>query len=294
MSAAKGNTSNGKEAVMPVCHLARSTLFHDEKGQGEPLVFLNGLSGDHLYWRGQFRVFGKHFRCLALDNRDVGRSSYADGPYRMRDLADDVSEWMDRLALPPAHVVGLSLGGAIAQELALAAPRRVKSLVLMNTLGSADEWFRGTLRAFELIRRQVADTAAFFEAILPWWVSPRFFAESERVGWLRMLLKHNPHPQRLEGFLRQLEALARHDANERLRDIACPVLVLAGEDDCVAPVRYSRLLQAAIPQAQLTVLRGVGHAPPLEDAAQFHSHLAEFLAVPSLRLRERPRLAEPC
>jgi 3-oxoadipate enol-lactonase len=264
---------------MPFCHLAHADLFHDEKGQGEPLLFLNGLSGDHLYWRGQFRVFGRTYRCLAVDNRDVGQSSYAAAPYTIGDLAGDLSEWMAQLRLPPAHVVGLSLGGAIAQELAVAAPERVKSLVLMNTLARADDWFRGTLRAFELIRRQVADTAAFFDAILPWWVSHRFFEQSERVSWLRMLLRQNPHPQRLDGFLRQLEALSRHDAGEKLRQITCPVLVMAGEDDCVAPLRFSREIQEFIPQAQLIVLRGVGHAPPVEDAGQFNARLAEFLAV---------------
>jgi pimeloyl-ACP methyl ester carboxylesterase len=268
---------------MPLRHLAHTDLFHDEKGQGEPLLFLNGLSGDHLYWRSQFRVFGKKYRCLAVDNRDVGQSRYADEPYTICDLADDLKEWMEQLELPPAHVVGLSLGGAIAQELALAAPQCVKSLVLMNTLARADDWFRGTLRAFELIRRQVADTAAFFDAILPWWVSHHFFEESERISWLRALLHQNPYPQRLEGFLRQLEALAHHDAADRLGQIACPVLVMGGEDDCVAPPRFSREIKALIPQAQLIVLPGVGHAPPLEDPSAFNTRLEDFLARQQLQ-----------
>lgn len=263
---------------MPLCQLSHAALFHEEKGQGEPLLFLNGLSGDHLYWRSQLRFFGKEYRCLAVDNRDVGQSSYAKASYTTRDLAEDVREWMERLALPPVHVVGLSMGGMIAQELALAAPQRVKSLALVCTLAWADEWFRGTLRAFELIRRQVADTGGFFDAILPWWVSHRFFEESDRASWLRGLLRQNPYPQRLEGFLRQLGALATHDARSRLNDIHCPVLILSGEDDGVAPVRYSRQLKELLPHAQLVILPGVGHAPPIEGAGQFNSRLAEFLA----------------
>jgi pimeloyl-ACP methyl ester carboxylesterase len=276
-------TSDGKEAVMPLSQLSQADLFHEEKGHGEPLLFLNGLSGDHLYWRSQLRAFGKHYRCLAVDNRDVGQSSYATAPYQTRDLTVDLIEWMDRLSLPPVHVVGLSMGGMIAQELALAVPQRIKSLVLVDTLAWADDWFRGTLRAFELIRRQVADTAEFFEAILPWWVSHRFFEGSDRVSWLRMLLRQNPYPQSLEGFLRQLGALAGHDARQRLPGIDCPVLVLAGEDDCVAPLRYSRQLAELIPHAQLVVLPGVGHAPPIEDAGQFNARLAEFLAAKRTR-----------
>jgi pimeloyl-ACP methyl ester carboxylesterase len=268
---------------MPLSHLAHSDLFHDEKGEGDPLLFLNGLSGDHLYWRSQFRAFGKKYRCLAVDNRDVGQSSYAAESYTIRDLASDLIEWMDLLNLPPVNVVGLSMGGAIAQELALAVPERVISLVLMNTLARADDWFRGTLRAFEVIRRQVADTAAFFDTILPWWVSHRFFEDSERASWLRGLLRQSPHAQRLDGFLRQLEALSVHDAAARLNQIACPVLVMAGEDDSVSPLRYSRQLVELIPQARLVVLRGVGHAPPLEDAGQFNARLGEFLDMGVVR-----------
>jgi 3-oxoadipate enol-lactonase len=263
---------------MPFSQLTHVKLFHDEKGRGEPLVFLNGLSGDHHYWRGQLRAFGKDYRCLALDNRDVGQSSYTGTAYTIRDMAGDVLEWMDRLALPAAHLVGLSMGGAIAQELTLLAPQRVRSLVLVDTLARADAWFRDQLRAFALIRCQVADTSAFFDAILPWWVSHRFFDGSERVSWLRAFLRQNPHPQSLDGFLRQLDALSRHDTGDRLRGIACPVLVMVGEDDYVAPLRYSRQLQEYLPQAQLVVLRGVGHAPAIEDAGQFNSRLREFLA----------------
>lgn len=263
---------------MPLCRLANADLFYEEKGQGEPLLFLNGLSGDHLYWRGQLRAFHKQYRCLAVDNRDAGQSSYASEPYTVVDLAEDVLAWMEQLALPPAHVVGLSMGGAIAQELALTSPQRIRSVVLVDTLARSDDWFRGTLRAFALIRQQVADTAAFFEAILPWWVSHRFFDESERVSWLRALLRQNPYPQRLDGFLRQLDALSQHDARDRLRALVCPVLIMVGEDDNVAPERYGRQMQELIPHAQLVVLKGVGHAPPIEDGGQFNAHLMAFLA----------------
>src|SRR5436853_33224 len=146
--------------------------------------------------RGGARSFARALDgASAVDSREVGRSGRPAGPYTTTDMAGDVAALFGRLELPPAHVVGLSLGGMVAQELALAAPARVKSLVLVDTLGAADEWFRGTLAAFELLRRQVADTAAFFEAILPWWVGWRFFEESERVTWLRWLLRQAPYPQ---------------------------------------------------------------------------------------------------
>src|ERR1043165_9336528 len=119
---------------MPSCQLSQVELFYAEKGLGEPVVFLNGLSGDHLYWSGQLRALGKRYRCIALDNRDVGRSSYAEAPYTIRTLADDVAECFEQLKLPAAHIVGLSMGGMLAQELALARPELVSSLMLVDTL----------------------------------------------------------------------------------------------------------------------------------------------------------------
>jgi len=171
------------------------------------------------------------------------------------------------------------MGGMVAQELALAVPERVKSMTLMCTLDRTDDWFRGTLKAFELIRCQVADTPAFFEAILPWWVGHRFFEQSERAAWLRWLLRQNPYPQSLDGFLRQLHAIAQHDARGRLQNVRCPVLILAGRDDCIIPVRYSLSLYEQMPHAKLAVLENVGHAPPIEDPHQLNALLAGFLAT---------------
>jgi pimeloyl-ACP methyl ester carboxylesterase len=262
-------------------------LFYAEKGQGEPLVFLNGLSGDHLYWMGQLRAFGKHFHCLAPDNRDVGRSRGPAAPYTPADMAADVAGLLTKLGLPPAHVLGLSLGGMVAQELALAVPQRVKSLVLVDTLARADEWFRGTLAAFEQIRRGVPDTASFFEVILPWWVGWRFFEQSERVTWLRWLLRQTPYPQPLDGFLRQLDATRRHDALNRLGRITCPTLVLVGADDLICPPRYSEQLCDAIPGAKLVVVPGVGHGLPFEDPGRFTAVVAEFLGCPKVPARRR-------
>ena len=270
---------------MPRCPLAEVDLFYAEKGQGQPLLFLNGLSGDHLYWMGQLRLFGKHFRCLALDNRDVGQTHNPPAPYTAADMAADVVGLMEQLQLPPAHVVGLSLGGMIAQELALAAPERVKSLVLVNTLARSDDWFRGTLDAFELIRRQVANTAAFFEAVLPWWVGWRFVEQAERVTWLRWLLRQNPYPQPLDRFLRQLDATRRHDALDRVAQIACPALILAGADDALCPPRYGEQLRDLLPQGRLVVVPGAGHALPFEEPGRFTELLAEFLGCPRVTAR---------
>jgi pimeloyl-ACP methyl ester carboxylesterase len=262
---------------MPDIHCNGVRLHFSDIGQGEPLVFLNGLAGDHLYWGGQVRTFADRFRCIAVDNRDAGQSDYAAAPYSMADLASDIASLLQALELPPAHLVGLSLGGMIAQEVALTHPDRVRSLFLIGTLARADDWFNATLDAYAHIRRQVADTPAFFEALLPWLVSHRFFESSTKVEWLRALLRQNPYPQRIDGFFRQFDAIRRHDTLERLERLHCPALVCVGKDDRIAPPRYSQQLAAAVPQAKLDILPRVGHAPPIEDPRGFNRLLGEWL-----------------
>src|SRR5262249_6651124 len=198
-------------------------------------------------------------------------------PYTVTDLAGDVVAFLDALGLPAAHVVGLSLGGMIGLEMALRHPDRVRSLFLAGALARSDAWFNGPLDAFPLIRKQVAATPAFFEAVLPWLVSHRFFAESDRVDWLRALLRSNPYPQRQDGFLRQVEAIRTHDTLDRLANLRCRVLVAAGEDDVLAPPRYARQIFDGLTSGQLEVLPGVGHAPPIEDPRTFNQLLAGFL-----------------
>src|SRR4051794_40968788 len=100
---------------MPRLFVNGRHLFFEESGQGEPLVFLGGLGGDHRAFAVPLRYFGSHYRSLALDARDVGQSDRADGPYTTAEMADDVAGWLDALEIPSAHLVGHSLGGLVAQ-----------------------------------------------------------------------------------------------------------------------------------------------------------------------------------
>jgi pimeloyl-ACP methyl ester carboxylesterase len=264
---------------MPTCRVHGIDLFYEEKGQGDAILFINGLSGDHLYFKSQLRAFSKRSRCVAFDNRDVGQSSYATQPYSIRDLAEDALGLMDSIGLPPAHVVGSSMGGMIALEMTLVRPERVRGLVLIGTLAKTDDWFWRTLQGFAHIRRHVADTATFFEKIIPWWVSHRYLDHPDRADWLRWMLQKSPHPQRLEGFERQIAAMRQHDVASQAARIRCPTYVMVGEHDTVIPVRYSQELIRLIPGARLVVLENVGHAALLEDSEQVNRRLAECLAV---------------
>jgi len=262
---------------MPTASCNGLDLHYADTGHGPPVVFLNGLGGDHLSWMGQVRACSPRFRCLALDNRDAGRSSYASAPYALADMADDVVALLQSLQLPAAHVIGISMGGMIAQEMALRHPDAVLSLVLVGTLARADDWFRGVQDILRSIRKQAGDSAGFFETTLPLLVSHRFFEVPGQVDWLRALMRQNPFPQRADGFFRQLDAVCGLDTLDRLPSIRCPTLAMVGEDDILTPPRYLRQIVERIPGARMLLVPGIGHSPPLEDGRGFSRALLEFL-----------------
>jgi pimeloyl-ACP methyl ester carboxylesterase len=261
---------------MPFCDANGQRLYYEVAGDGEPLLMVMGLGADHLAWALQVGPLSEHFNVVTFDNRDCGQSSYAEGPYEITDLAADTIALADHLELDSFHLLGASMGGAIAQEIALGWTDRVRTLTLAITFAGAGAYGRklGRMMAADVQRRSWEEQ---IDNMMLLCFSESLYEETERITFLRQQMLANPHPQKPEGFARQAEATGRHEARERLPSLDLPVHVIGAEHDILVPVWKSKELAELIPGAELTIIEGATHGVNLENAEEFNAAVLEFL-----------------
>jgi 3-oxoadipate enol-lactonase len=262
---------------MPHADANGLSLYYEEHGEGEPLLCIMGLGADHLAWALQLEAFAARHRTIVFDNRDVGQSSYADGPYEVTDMAADTLALADALGLDGFHLLGASLGGGVAQHLALAAPERVHTLTLAVTWAGSGAYAREKTRLWAQECR-LRDRDGWLDALLLATVSERFYENDEMVTLVKQVMRANEHPQTPDGFERQAAASSRHDLRGRLGDLAMPVHVISGEHDVLIPRWKQEELAAEIPGAKLTVIPGGSHALQLEFPQEFNAAVLDFIA----------------
>jgi len=251
-------------------------LYYESHGGGEPLVCIMGLGGDVSGWRSQVPVFAREYRTIVFDNRDVGRSSYAEEPYEIEDMAADTIGLADGLGLGRFHLIGISMGGAIAQQVALAQPERITTLTLCVSYAAAGRWGRDRAR---LQAEAAADKSdeALLEELMLLTLSEAIYETTEDLPTVREFVLSYPYRQRRDGFIRQILAGATHEARDRLSGLTMPVHVIGAEQDLLVPVWKSRQLAALIPGARLSVIDGAAHAVNVEHARAFNALVLEFL-----------------
>lgn len=244
---------------MPTASIRDVTLYYEEHGSGgEALLWLHGSSGSHLGWAQVYPAFTSQYRCILYDHRDAGQSSASPRPYSIRDLADDAARLLDHLDVARAHVVGFSMGGAVAQELAINYPDRVLSLALIASYDAGDPRGADNLHSWALMRKTFTPEQ-FARATAPWVLTYREYLIPGFVdGWIRRALE-NPLRMSEAAYERQQEAVFGHDATDRLDRIMAPCLVVNGDDDILTPLRFAHTLTQRIPQARLEVIPEVGH-----------------------------------
>jgi len=253
-------------------------LYFDSTGAGAPVLLVMGLGMNATGWWRTVPVLARSHRVLAFDNRGMGRSGKPPGPYTMDELADDAVAVLDAAGEPAAHVYGISLGGMIAQHIALRHPDRVRGLVLGATTAGG-----------ELVAAADPVTLAFFfrradmppdEAVwasVPYNYGPATRAHhAQRIG--EDIAQRLRYPVEPEPYKAQLAAAAGHDTSARLGEIGAPTRVVHGEQDRMVPVANGERLAARIPGARLKTYPGAGHLYTTDEPAA-DEDVAAFLAT---------------
>src|SRR5207247_791924 len=184
-------------------------MFYVEAGAGDPLVLVMGFGGDHLAWGLQIPAFAAKYRVVAFDNRGVGQSDAPDAPYTTPMMADDTVGLMDALGIARAHVCGVSMGGMIAQEIALRHPGRVRTLQLHATLARPDAYMHALSASWGELRPKL-ERDEWLRMLALWLFAPVTYAEHPEL--IELLLQNalaNPYPQSLAGFGHPARALTR-------------------------------------------------------------------------------------
>ena len=256
---------------MPSVGADGAEIYYELTGDGDPVVLIMGLGADSRGWAMQSSAFAERYRVVLIDNRGVGKSSVASPPYTTKQMAADTLAVMDDAGIERAHVLGVSLGGAIAQELAIAAPGRVRSLALGSTWAGPSVW-RSRIREVQLgiLESQGVEALVRFRALFIF--SPALIAGAPAMmDVIEKTMAETP----LEGYLHQLDAAELHDARDRLGAVAVPTVVLTGKRDILVPPELSYEVASLIQGAQLELL-DTAHAIQLEEAARFNETVLAF------------------
>jgi pimeloyl-ACP methyl ester carboxylesterase len=262
---------------MPRVQVNGIDIYYEVTGAGEPLLLIAGFACDLTIWSLVAKALGSSYRLIVFDNRGVGRSSAPDSPYTIQQMAEDASGLLDQIGVRLAHVAGHSMGGQIAQELALAHPEKVRSLMLLASCAKTDARNQAIIDSWGELPRQV-DAATGARLSLPWIYTHRFYAYPGAIQQVIDFIVANPFPSSPLGILHQSRAVSQFDTTARLGAIRCPTLVLVGEEDILLPVRFSEELARGIPSAELVVLEETGHGLLIESPEVVVQAMLPFLA----------------
>ena len=241
------------------------------------IILLVGLGAKRQGWYKQLPEFGRSYRTIALDYRDVGDSDEAREPYTIKDLAEDTAAVMRALEIRQAHLIGISMGGFIALELALHYPQMVEKLVLVVTSAGGPRHIspRGEIMAVMTPTPGIEIGEAARKVCAA--VSAPGFAENrpEEFDIFAEIARYRPMSE--AAYFRQLAACRGHDVSQRLHQIEAPTLVIHGDVDPLVPLENGLHLVQTIPGARLIVYPQTGHIPEVERAKEFNHDILAFL-----------------
>jgi len=260
---------------MPFCRCQEVTLYYETHGEGPALLLVSGLGGGSWSWYGQVPFFAKRYRTIIFDNRGAGRSTMPKGPYRMSQLADEARFLLDHLGVDKTFVLGLSMGGMIAQQLALQIPRRIRAMFLGCTHAGGASLTPPTRAVMDLLINNAGLTQRqILEKNIPLFFSERCRQTQPEVVAAYCEAQLAAPPQPPEAFHAQLAAIRTFDVSDRLGQLVIPTMLVTGSEDVLIPPANTEMLAKLLPHAETVILTGAGHAFHAECCDRLN-HLAD-------------------
>jgi len=260
---------------MPTVGSNRIRIHYEERGRGDPLILIMGLGAPGSRWEDHAAAYEKHFRCILVDNRGAGESDRPPGPYTTRAMADDTAGLMTALGLENARIAGISMGSAIAQELALSYPDKVRSLVLVSSWSRCDRYVQTVFEHFKKMR-ELASPADFTELLQLWIASAPYYEEHfDEMVQDRAAVGQGYMP--VDAFQAQSDACRMHNSFDRLDKITAPTLLTVGDADIFTPLRLTIEMHEQMPNSKMIVFGGFGHIHHWEDLERFNNVTRQFL-----------------
>jgi pimeloyl-ACP methyl ester carboxylesterase len=245
---------------MPYVKVGDINMYYEIHGEGEPLVLVCGFGGDITRWARILPTMSRDYRVIIYDNRGAGKTDKPDTPYTMDMMADDLAGLLDAIGIDSAHILGISMGGMIAQNFALRHPGKVKALILGCTSCSdpGEDPDNAGKDIVDPVRLETMTVEERARSSLPFIYSQEFIDNNPDIIEEEIAMSVN-NPVDVVGYNRQADAITTNDTYNRLPQLKMPVLVIAGDEDRLLPVKHSRIIASRVPGAQLTLLKGKGH-----------------------------------
>jgi pimeloyl-ACP methyl ester carboxylesterase len=265
---------------MPIIKAGNINLNYDVYGEGEPLLLIMGFGMSGAAWLPSL-PFLAGFKSIYFDNRGTGLSDKPEGPYTVEDMAEDASNLLRALDIPKAKVFGVSMGGMIAQELTLRHPDQVIKVIFGCTTPGAPNGIMPSPDAVQTLiagsKLMASDPEKGFDTILPLLAPPAFIAAHPEVRMMMIAGAKMFPPTPPETSDRAMIGIMHFNAYDRLPQIKCPVLIVHGDKDVLVPPENANLIKSKIPQAEMYVIPGAGHAFQAADPVGIHQKIVQWL-----------------
>ncbi|MFN2614016.1 MAG: alpha/beta fold hydrolase [Actinomycetota bacterium] len=258
---------------MPFVETDGARISYEVVGEGEPLLLIMGWAAEARMWMMQTPVFSHRYRVITFDNRGVGGST-TDGEFDLQAMARDARAVLDATGTDRAHILGISMGGAIAQHLVLEAPERVRTLTLAATWCARNAYLTRLAELGVRIYDELGPKALVSASML-WLFSPHFLIENAEFAAGIEAMFADVIPPRT-AMMSQLDALLQHETRARLQELSLPTLVMVGRRDVLVPPELSKQIVDAVPHAEFEMLES-GHAFNVEEADRFNQTVLAFL-----------------